>query len=100
MNLNNEKPTLREILNQIKNNISFDSKYVSPEEMFYIHEEIIIPEISLSDDFEIIIMMGYPGSGKSTIAKHISDTNDNYIVFIYKLVRVQFFHYRSHENRI
>ena len=48
--------------------------------MFYIKEEIILPEISLSDDFEIIIMMGYPGSGKSTIAKHISDTNDKYVV--------------------
>ena len=55
-------------------------KYISPEEMFYIKEEIIIPDIPLSDDLEIIIMMGYPGSGKSTIAKHISDTNDKYVV--------------------
>jgi bifunctional polynucleotide phosphatase/kinase len=55
-------------------------KYISPEEMFYVQEEFIIPEIPLSDDFEMIIMMGYPGSGKSTIAAHILDINDNYAI--------------------
>tara|TARA_B100000780_G_scaffold187954_1_gene132081 strand:+ start:936 stop:1784 length:849 start_codon:yes stop_codon:yes gene_type:complete len=35
MNINNEKPTLREILNLIKKNIDFNSKYITAEEKKY-----------------------------------------------------------------
>jgi GTP1/Obg family GTP-binding protein len=35
------------------------------------HEIKEIPTIPLTDEKQIIIMMGYPGSGKSTIAKNI-----------------------------
>jgi len=35
MNLNNEKPTLREIFKKIKKNESFDSKYILPEDKKY-----------------------------------------------------------------
>ena len=46
--------------------------YYCPEEVFHVKQEIIeIPTIPLSDEKQIIIMMGYPGSGKSTIAKNI-----------------------------
>ena len=46
--------------------------YYCPEEVFHVKQEIIeIPAIPLSDEKQIIIMMGYPGSGKSTIAKNI-----------------------------
>jgi len=48
----------------------------SPENMFQITPlkdsvSMNIPELPLCETPEIIIMMGYPGSGKSTIAKHI-----------------------------
>tara|TARA_B110000285_G_C15115179_1_gene613624 strand:+ start:1347 stop:2264 length:918 start_codon:yes stop_codon:yes gene_type:complete len=46
-------------------------QYYSPEEMFLINYEKKI-DITLDDKPEILIMVGYPGSGKSTIAKHIS----------------------------
>ena len=50
-----------------------------PEEVFHMKNEIIdIPTIPLTDEAQIIIMMGYPGSGKSTIAKNICK-NDNFI---------------------
>jgi len=43
-----------------------------PEQVFHVKTEITnIPTIPLSDEKQIIIMMGYPGSGKSTIAKNI-----------------------------
>ena len=55
-------------------------KIYSPEKFFKIQKQKIeIPKIELSANPEIIIMMGYPGSGKTTIAKHISTTNNNYI---------------------
>ena len=48
-----------------------------PEQVFHVKNEIIeIPIISLTDDKQIIIMMGYPGSGKSTIAKNICKIHD------------------------
>lgn len=47
----------------------------SPEEMFLINYEKKI-NINLNDKPEIIIMVGYPGSGKSTIAKQISEEKD------------------------
>ena len=47
-----------------------------PEQVFHVKTEIInIPSIPLSDEQQIIIMMGYPGSGKSTIAKNICKNN-------------------------
>ena len=53
--------------------------YYCPEQIFHIKNEIIeIPIIPLSDDQQIIIMVGYPGSGKSTIAKNICN-NENFI---------------------
>jgi len=54
-------------------------KWYSPEDIFTNKTDIFeIPTIALSTNPEIIIMMGYPGSGKSTIAKNICK-NDNYI---------------------
>ena len=54
-------------------------KWYSPEDIFTNKTGIFeIPTIALSTNPEIIIMMGYPGSGKSTIAKNICK-NDNYI---------------------
>ena len=59
-------------------------KCYSPEEIFFKEEKIIIPNI-LDKYFiynesnpEIIIMTGYPGSGKSTIANHICNSG-NYV---------------------
>jgi bifunctional polynucleotide phosphatase/kinase len=43
-----------------------------PEQVFHVKTEITeIPTVPLSSEKQIIIMMGYPGSGKSTIAKNI-----------------------------
>ena len=43
-----------------------------PEQVFHTKTEIIeIPIIPLSDEKQIIIMMGYPSSGKSTIVQNI-----------------------------
>lgn len=51
----------------------------SPESVFDNQDKPIeLPIIQLSDQPEIIIMVGYPGSGKSTIAKNICE-NKNYI---------------------
>jgi bifunctional polynucleotide phosphatase/kinase len=63
-------------------------KWYAPEDIFVKKNEVFeIPTIPLSSNPEIIIMMGYPGSGKSTIAKNICK-NENYICIsgdIYKL---------------
>ena len=56
MNLNNEKPTLREILNQIKNNISFDSKYISEEDKKYFLDNFSSIEIFIGNFNEIAII--------------------------------------------
>ena len=54
-------------------------KYFSPEEFFdFKGSNFEIPNIKLSKKPEIIIMVGYPGSGKTTIAKEICKDN-NYI---------------------
>ena len=45
--------------------------YYSPEEMFLLNFKKKI-DVKLNNDSEIIIMVGYPGSGKSTIADKIS----------------------------
>lgn len=55
-------------------NIGF--KCYSPEEFFGAKQEpetVEIPQLNLSDSKQVIIMVGYPGSGKSTIAKHICE---------------------------
>jgi len=50
-----------------------------PEQIFHMKTEIVeIPTIPLTDEKQIIIMMGYSGSGKSTIAKNICQ-NENFI---------------------
>ena len=51
---------------------------ISPETAFHIKPNIITPEIILSKDPEIIIMVGYPASGKTTIASNICN-DENYI---------------------
>ena len=54
-------------------------KCYSPEDIFTNEiEHFEVPTIPLSSNPEIIIMVGYPGSGKSTIAQNICK-NDNYI---------------------
>ena len=50
-------------------NIGF--KCQSPEKMFAVKEIVEIPVLKLSDSKQVVIMVGYPGSGKSTIAKNI-----------------------------
>ena len=55
-------------------------KCFTPEDIFYKQVSFSIPDIELSNDLETIIMVGYPGSGKSTIAKWIVDNNDNYSI--------------------
>ncbi len=53
--------------------------WYSPEDIFIDKNAVFeLPIIPLSTSPEIIIMMGYPGSGKSTIADYIC-TNENYI---------------------
>ena len=54
-------------------------KWFSPEEFFNQKKtDFEIPHIPLSEKQEIIIMMGYPGSGKSSVAEKICE-NKNYI---------------------
>jgi bifunctional polynucleotide phosphatase/kinase len=51
-------------------------KCQSPEEFFGAKQkqEIVeIPALNLSDSKQVVIMVGYPGSGKSTIAKKICE---------------------------
>ena len=54
-------------------------KWFSPEDIFLDKSQTFeLPVIPLSTNPEIIIMVGYPGSGKTTIADNICK-NDNYI---------------------
>jgi bifunctional polynucleotide phosphatase/kinase len=46
-------------------------KYYSPEDFFGEKEEIVLPNIPKVNEPEIVIMVGYPASGKSTIAHEI-----------------------------
>jgi len=51
-------------------------KCQSPEEFFGAKQEqkiVEIPTLNLSDSKQVVIMVGYPGSGKSTIAKKICE---------------------------
>ena len=52
--------------------------WIPPEDVFISPIDFTLPNIDLSDDPEIIIMIGYPGSGKSSIAKEICK-HENYI---------------------
>lgn len=55
-------------------------KCYSPEDVFVDkNKKFELPEIELENTPEIIFFCGYPGSGKSSIAKHICDKNSNYI---------------------
>ena len=54
-------------------------RHHSPEDIFYVAEEFTLPDISVSLS-ELIIMVGFPGSGKSTIANHIATTNDKCVI--------------------
>lgn len=55
---------------------------IAPES-FFIEDidknSIALPELPLSNENEVVIMMGYPGSGKSTIAENICTKYPNYI---------------------
>jgi bifunctional polynucleotide phosphatase/kinase len=51
-------------------------KCYSPEEFFGAkqeHKAIEVPTLKLSDSKQVIIMVGYPGSGKSSVANHICE---------------------------
>ena len=54
-------------------NIGF--KCISPQAMFATKEvvetPVSVPALNLSDSKQVVIMVGYPGSGKSTVAKNI-----------------------------
>ena len=56
MNLNNEKPTLREIFKKIKKNESFDSKYILPEDKKYFLKNYSDIEIFKGNFNEIAII--------------------------------------------
>jgi len=51
--------------------------FMVPEEIFPL-DQIETPEIPISENKEVIIMIGYPGSGKTTIAKKICENNNSY----------------------
>jgi bifunctional polynucleotide phosphatase/kinase len=51
-------------------------KCYSPEEFFGAKHEpkaVEVPRLNLSDSKQVIIMVGYPGSGKSSVANHICE---------------------------
>jgi len=55
-------------------------KWYSPEDIFAPKTTAFeIPTIITSKNPEVIIMMGYPGSGKSTIAANLCLQNENYV---------------------
>ena len=56
MNLNNEKPTLREIFKKIKKNEFFDSKYILPEDKKYFLKNYSAIEIFKGNFNEIAII--------------------------------------------
>lgn len=59
-------------------NIGF--KCYSPEQMFAPKQETVeIPAVNLSDAKQVVIMVGYPGSGKSTISKKICQ-NEQFVL--------------------
>lgn len=50
-------------------------KYYSPEEYFKPFDNFVIPDVLVPDGPEVIIMVGFPGSGKSSIARQICEKN-------------------------
>ena len=54
-------------------------KIYTPEKMFMNINNIKIHSLPIPNNPEIIIMTGYPGSGKSSIAKKVVSENNNYI---------------------
>lgn len=51
-------------------------KCYSPDEFFGAKQEpttVDVPRLNLSDSKQVIIMVGYPGSGKSSVANHICE---------------------------
>jgi bifunctional polynucleotide phosphatase/kinase len=54
----------------------------SPEEFFGAKQEpeaVKIPSLNLSDSKQVVIMVGYPGSGKSSVAKQICE-DENFVL--------------------
>jgi bifunctional polynucleotide phosphatase/kinase len=45
---------------------------ITPEEMFSVAEPVQEPVVEPSDTQEVVIMVGYPASGKSTISAHLA----------------------------
>ena len=56
MNLKNEHPTLREILNKVKKSVDFYSEYVSPEDKKYFIENFDSIEVFKGNFNEIAII--------------------------------------------
>jgi bifunctional polynucleotide phosphatase/kinase len=59
-------------------------KCQSPEEFFAVkqkqeQETVEIPAVNLSDSKQVVIMVGYPGSGKSSVAKKICE-NEQFVL--------------------
>ncbi len=59
--------------------INIGVNWRSPEEMFPFTSKDIA-NIQLSTEKEIVIMVGFPGSGKSTIVNNIFNNNGNYTI--------------------
>ena len=62
-------------------NLICDIKYKSPEEIFPFPAKKESPTIkTFPDHREIVLMVGYPGSGKSTYAQKTFADNERYII--------------------
>lgn len=49
-------------------------KFYTPEEIFYLEQKKVEKNLAVKEK-EVVIMIGYPGSGKSTIAKELEKHN-------------------------
>lgn len=79
--------------------------YISPENFFYRDKSFTVPNIPILPEKELIIMVGYPGSGKSTIATKICESNNCIYISgdIYKTlpkIKQQIKHYSSTNKSI
>lgn len=62
-------------------NIGFE--VLSPEIFFKREKDVSLPLIKIPEssiELEVVIMVGYPGAGKTTIAKSMEEKYDNYVV--------------------